>query len=99
MGRASPIGSGPPQIEPRGSSEPIENSPPGIQTIPAGAMPGGLAEFSTVGKNRLLTPAVARSHSAPVSFLPAELEPAPACARGAGLFHSVVKTYVTRNAP
>jgi hypothetical protein len=43
MGRAS----GPS----RGSSAPIENSPPGIHTIPAGAGPGGVEASSTVGAN------------------------------------------------
>jgi hypothetical protein len=28
----------------------MENSPPGIQTIPSGAGPGGLALFGTVGE-------------------------------------------------
>ncbi|MNX61136.1 hypothetical protein D3C86_920620 [compost metagenome] len=31
---------------------PIENSPPGIQTIPLGALPVGLFLFSTVGLNK-----------------------------------------------
>ena len=28
----------------------MENSPPGIQTMPSGAAPGGLAEFATVSR-------------------------------------------------
>src|SRR5262245_66484739 len=51
MGRASAMASGPPHSDERGSSQPIENSPPGIQTIPAGALPEGLDLFSTVGRN------------------------------------------------
>src|SRR5262245_295667 len=51
MGRASPIASGPPHIEPRGSSLPIENSPPGIHTMPSGAGVGGGAWFGIVAAN------------------------------------------------
>ena len=35
-----------------GSCAPIENSPPGIHTMPSGAGPGGGFLFSTVGRNR-----------------------------------------------
>ena len=34
-----------------GSCAPIENSPPGIHTMPSGAGPGGGCLFSTVGRN------------------------------------------------
>jgi hypothetical protein len=34
-----------------GSCAPIENSPPGIHTMPAGAGPGGGCSLSTVGRN------------------------------------------------
>src|SRR5262245_36397635 len=51
MGRASAMASGPPHNDERGSSQPIENSPPGTQTIPAGVLPEGLDLFSTVGRN------------------------------------------------
>ena len=34
-----------------GSCAPMENSPPGIQTMPSGASPGGGVLFSTVGRN------------------------------------------------
>src|SRR5436190_22126702 len=30
---------------------PIENSPPGTQTIPSGALPGGRSVFAVVGSN------------------------------------------------
>src|SRR5204863_7633071 len=33
------------------TAAPIENSPPGIQTIPSGALPGADASFGTVGAN------------------------------------------------
>ena len=33
----------------------MENSPPGIQTIPSGAGPGGEAGFDTVGRNPATT--------------------------------------------
>src|SRR5215510_2810608 len=36
---------------PCGAAAPIENSPPGIQTIPSGAGPGGVTAFATVGMN------------------------------------------------
>jgi len=41
----------PPQSEEVGSFEPMENSPPRIQTMPSGAAPGGLAAFATVSPN------------------------------------------------
>ena len=34
-----------------GTCAPIENSPPGIDTIPSGAGPGAERLFSTVGRN------------------------------------------------
>ena len=34
-------------------SAPIENSPPGIQTMPAGGGPGGADELAIVGENEL----------------------------------------------
>src|SRR5678815_647918 len=34
-----------------GSCAPMENSPPGIQTMPSGAGPGGRVALSTVGTN------------------------------------------------
>jgi len=37
-------------MDSRGSSLPIENSPPGTQTIPSGAGLGGGALFSIVGR-------------------------------------------------
>src|SRR5262245_32036929 len=49
MGRASAIPSGPPCGCERGSSQPIENSPPGIQTIPSGASSGGEELLGLVG--------------------------------------------------
>src|SRR5437016_1042010 len=52
MGRASIISSRPPQIPiVVGSWLPIENSPPGIQTMPFGASTGGGVLFSIVGPN------------------------------------------------
>src|SRR5262245_27959202 len=51
MGRASAMGSWPPCSIPRGSAAPIENSPPGIQAMPAGAGPGGAATAGTVAVN------------------------------------------------
>src|SRR5262245_10305902 len=36
---------------PSGSAAPIENSPPGIQTIPSGADPGAAPVLTTVGRN------------------------------------------------
>src|SRR6185436_15670872 len=51
MGRASPMGSGPPCSSPRGSDAPIENSPPGIQTIPLGGGPAGTVSAGTVAAN------------------------------------------------
>src|SRR5262249_14611986 len=36
---------------PVGSAAPIENSPPGIHTMPAGAVPGDAAAFGTVDAN------------------------------------------------
>jgi hypothetical protein len=35
-----------------GSFAPIENSPPGIQTIPGGTEGGGIAVFTMVGLNK-----------------------------------------------
>src|SRR5688572_6556454 len=47
------MASGPPQIALRGSALPMENSPPGIQTIPSGAGPGGALLLEIVGANSL----------------------------------------------
>src|SRR5262249_34423230 len=41
----------PPSGTPRGSRAPMENSPPGIQTMPCGASLGAGTELATVGKN------------------------------------------------
>src|SRR6188474_639321 len=38
-------------MEPRGSLLPIENSPPGIHTMPSGATAGGRVGLGTVGRN------------------------------------------------
>src|SRR6478672_11855070 len=43
------MGSFPPQRHARGSGEPMVNSPPGIQTIPAGAVAGAGVVLGTVG--------------------------------------------------
>src|SRR5215471_15209714 len=50
---------------PCGSAAPIENSPPGIQTMPAGAGPGGVAMFATVAVKT--DTGVARSRAAPIA--------------------------------
>ena len=36
---------------PGGSAAPIENSPPGIQIMPFGALPGAVVAFACVGRN------------------------------------------------
>src|ERR1700722_9755455 len=51
MGRASSMASPPPWGKERGSALPIENSPPGIQTIPSGTDFGGGMVFARVGRN------------------------------------------------
>src|SRR5262245_58606867 len=48
IGRVSSIGSCPPCGSIRGSADPIENSPPGIQTIRSGAGAAGVPAFGTV---------------------------------------------------
>src|SRR5512133_1605293 len=50
MGRASSIASCPPCGIGRGSSSPMENSPPGTHVIPAGGAPDGFAAFAFVGR-------------------------------------------------
>src|ERR1700722_13801551 len=50
MGRASAIASLPPSGSRRGSLQPMENSPPGIHTMPTGWFWGGGAAFTTVGR-------------------------------------------------
>jgi hypothetical protein len=56
-----------------GSCAPIENSPPGIQTIPSGIDPEGRALFSTVGAKVGATEAEVGLEGCPpsVSWLPA----------------------------
>src|SRR5438477_198429 len=49
MGRASSMASSPPHSDSRGSAFPIENSPPGTQTIPSGASPGAGVLLGIVG--------------------------------------------------
>src|SRR5262245_27142344 len=51
MGRASAIASWPPCSSPRGSAAPMENSPPGIHTMPAGVGPGAAGTAATVAAN------------------------------------------------
>src|ERR1051326_4707987 len=52
MGWASRVTPGIPHRAPPDSSLPIENSPPGIQTMPSGATPAGRGFlFSMVGRN------------------------------------------------
>src|SRR5262245_6637452 len=51
MGRASSIESVHPATQPRGSAEPIENSPPGIQTMPGGGSPAGAPALGRVAAN------------------------------------------------
>src|SRR6266478_5481920 len=45
------------------TAAPIENSPPGIQTMPFGALPGALVLLDSVGANAEL-PSCASSHCA-----------------------------------
>src|SRR5579862_8038933 len=56
MGRASLVAFIPTSSMSGGSLAPIENSPPGIQTIPSGGDPGAVALLTTVGRN-LASPA------------------------------------------
>ena len=49
MGLASSVAFMPTSSTSGGSFAPIENSPPGIQTIPTGAGPGAAAGVGTVG--------------------------------------------------
>src|ERR1700733_9297148 len=51
MGRASSMASCPPSGRTVGSLAPIENSPPGIQFMPAGGLPGAAVLFCIVGRN------------------------------------------------
>src|SRR5215469_5706394 len=51
MGRESLVAFIPTSSMSGGSCAPMENSPPGIQTIPTGACEGAGAEFGTVGRN------------------------------------------------
>src|SRR5262245_18046112 len=51
MGRASSMAWWPPWASFRGSAEPMENSPPGIQTMPTGRRPGGGPVLATIGAN------------------------------------------------
>src|SRR5215471_8739940 len=54
MGRASSVAFMPTSSISGGSPAPMENSPPGIQTIPSGARRGAGSRFSTVGWNSLV---------------------------------------------
>src|SRR5258707_1373343 len=49
MGRESPVAFMPTIFISGGSLAPMENSPPGIHAMPAGAAPGAAVEFRTVG--------------------------------------------------
>src|SRR5262249_29758473 len=51
IGRASSMDCIPPSGTPRGSRAPMENSPPGIQTMPSGVSLGGVAGLAAVGRN------------------------------------------------
>src|SRR3954451_8964261 len=51
MGRASWVAFMPTSSMSGGSLAPIENSPPGIQTMPAGAVAGAEPALATVGRN------------------------------------------------
>src|ERR1700679_1610720 len=53
MGRASSMTSCPPSGRAVGSLAPIENSPPGIQFMPSGGLPGAGVLFCIVGRNAL----------------------------------------------
>jgi len=48
---------------------PIENSPPGIHTIPAGTVPGAGVEFGTVGAKADETAEVSDPYACPVSLV------------------------------
>src|SRR5579862_6685476 len=56
MGRESVVACMPTMFISGGSWAPMENSPPGIQTIPLGAGPGAGCLFGTVGPNATPVP-------------------------------------------
>src|SRR5664279_5136626 len=58
MGRESLVACIPTSPSLGESAAPMENSPPGIQTIPEGVLADGLAVFATVGPNPAVVEAV-----------------------------------------
>src|SRR5262245_66564587 len=88
MGRESLVACMPTAPSPGESAAPIENSPPGIQTIPGGAGRVASAVLGTVGPNPLLVvtgvtaPVAADDVSAPVA---PEVAPEVASAAVTGL--------------
>src|SRR5262244_815120 len=68
MGRASTAACMPTGFMSGGSCAPIENSPPGIQTMPSGGWEGACEELGTVGRNSPTEAALTEAEGRPLSW-------------------------------